>query len=33
MSFNKVMIVLSVIATIYNMIMLGKGGKNGKIGK
>jgi hypothetical protein len=27
------MIVLSVIAVIYNFIMLSKGGKNGKIGK
>jgi hypothetical protein len=30
---SKVMIVLSVIAVIYNFIMLSKGGKNGKIGK
>ena len=30
---SKVMIVLSVIAVIYNFIMLGKGEKNGKIGK
>ena len=30
---SKIMIVLSVIAVIYNFIMLGKGVKNGKIGK
>ena len=30
---SKIMIVLSVIAVIYNFIMIGKGVKNGKIGK